>query len=148
MPPYMRIVLDTNVLVMAARSRNGAAYSLVSSLPSTKFEIAVTIPLYMEYRDVLSRPEILKLGYTLADVDGLTQYLVSIAHKQSIFFLWRPWLKDPKDDMVLEAAFASRSEYIVTYNSKDFRGRGIEENFGIKPVTAYEFLKEMGEMKS
>ena len=148
MPPYMKIILDTNVLVMASRSRNGATHSLVSKLPSSKFEIAVTIPLYMEYRDVLSRPEILELGYTLKDIEGFTQYLLSIAHKQSIYFLWRPWLKDPKDDMVLEAAFASQCEYIVTYNTKDFNGKGIEENFGIKPVTAREFLKEIGEINS
>jgi len=143
----MRIVLDTNVLVMASRSRRGAAFALLSLLPSEKFQIALTIPLYMEYRDVLSRAEILELGYTEEDVNGLTQYLCSVAHKQSIYFLWRPWLKDPKDDMVLEAAFASGSEYIVTYNLKDFRSMGIEESMGITAVNAREFLMIIGEIE-
>ena len=143
----MNIVLDTNVLVMALRSKQGASYALLSELPSQDFQIALTIPLYMEYQDVLNRPDMLALGYTAKDITDLTQYLCSIAHKQSIYYLWRPWLKDPKDDMVLEAAFASQSDYIVTYNSKDFKGKGIEDSFGIKPVTAKELLAELGRIK-
>ncbi len=140
----MKIVLDTNVLVMALHSRRGASFRLLSELPAKDFEIVLTIPLYTEYHDVLSRPEILELGYTKNDIKELTRYLASISHKQEIYYLWRPWLKDPKDDMVLEAAFASQSEYIVTYNTKDFVGKGIEHSFGIKPVNAKEFLIEIG----
>lgn len=102
----------------------------------------------MEYRDVLSRSAIRDLGYTEEDANGLTEYLCTIAHKQEIYFLWRPWLKDPKDDMVLEAAFASGSEYIVTYNLKDFRGKDIEELMGIKAVDARTFLSIIGEIKN
>ena len=143
----MKIVLDTNVLVMALRSRRGASFRLLSELPAKDFEIVLTIPLYTEYQDVLSRPQILELGYSQNDIKELTRYLASISHKQEIYYLWRPWLKDPKDDMVLEAAFASQSEYIVTYNTKDFVGKGIEKSFGIKPVNAKEFLMELGRIK-
>ena len=142
----MKIVLDTNVLVMALRSRRGASFRLLSELPAKDFEIVLTIPLYTEYQDVLSRPQILELGYTRKDIKELTRYLASISHKQEIYYLWRPWLKDPKDDMVLEAAFASQSKYIVTYNSKDFVGKGIEKSFGIKPLNAKEFLIEIGKL--
>lgn len=140
----MKIVLDTNVLVMALRSRRGASFRLLSELPAKDFEIVLSVPLYAEYQDVLSRPDMMELGYTAKDMSELTRYLSSISHKQAIYYLWRPWLKDPKDDMVLEAAFASQSEYIVTYNSKDFAGKGIEKSFGIKPVNANEFLKIIG----
>ncbi len=128
---------------MALRSRRGASFRLLSELPAKDFEIVLTIPLYTEYQDVLSRPQILELGYTSKDINELTRYLASISHKQEIYYLWRPWLKDPKDDMVLEAAFASQSEYIVTYNTNDFVGKGIEKSFGIKPVNAKEFLIEI-----
>lgn len=84
------------------------------------------------------------IPYTAKDIEDLTRYLSNISHKQAIYYLWRPWLKNPKDDMVLEAAFASQSDYIVTYNSKDFLGKGIEKSFGIKPVNAREFLIEIG----
>ena len=143
----MKIVLDTNVLVMALRSRRGASFRLLSELPAKDFEIVLTIPLHTEYQDVLSRPQILELGYTQNDIKELTRYLASISHKQEIYYLWRPWLKDPKDDMVLEAAFASQSEYIITYNTKDFVGKGIEKSFGIKPVNAKEFLMQLGRIK-
>ena len=140
----MRIVIDTNVLVMVLRSSRGASFALLSELPSSDFELALTVPLYMEYLDVLSRPEILKLGYTLENMKDVTRYLSSISHKQAIYYLWRPWLKDPKDDMVLEAAFASRSEYIVTYNTKDFMNKEIDRVFGIRPINAKEILADIG----
>lgn len=136
----MRIVLDTNILVAAARSRRGAAYAIISQLPSPKFEIALTVPLYVEYKAVLTRPEVMKDQYTANEAIGFTRYLSGIAHKQNIYFLWRPWLKDPKDDMVLETALASQSRYIVTHNLKDFINRSIEETFGIYPVSPKQFL--------
>lgn len=136
----MRIVLDTNVLVAASQSQRGAAYAILSQLPSPHFEIAVTVPLYVEYQDVLTRPEIMRSHYTTNEAIAFTRYLVSIAHKQAVHFLWRPWLKDPKDDMVLEAALASQSRYIVTYNLKDFLNRSIEETFKIYPVSPQQFL--------
>lgn len=139
----MRVILDTNVLVSAVRSRHGASYAMVSQLPSPKFEIALTIPLYIEYQDVLTWPEIMTEQYSVDEAIQFTRYLASIAHKQAIHFLWRPWLKDPKDDMVLEAALASQSRYIVTYNLKDFIGKGIEENLEITAVTPKNFLAEI-----
>lgn len=137
----MRVVLDTNILVAATKSSRGAAYAVLSLLPSTEFEIALTIPLYLEYQDVLTRPGNLSEQYTADEAIGFTRYLASVAHKQGVFFLWRPWLKDPKDDMVLEAALASRSRYIVTHNLKDFAGLGIEDNLGIRPVSPQQFLE-------
>ena len=136
----MRVVLDTNILVAATRSSRGAAYAIVSQLPSPKFEIALTIPLYVEYQDALTRPEIMKEQYTVDEAIQFTRYLSRIAHKQKIYFLWRPWLRDPKDDMVLEAALASKSRYIVTHNLKDFMNKGIEENFSIYPVDPKQFF--------
>ena len=59
-------------------------------------------------------------------------------------FLWRPFSKDPKDDMVLELAVAAECEYLVTFNEKDFEGA---ERFGIKVVEPKEFLKRIGELK-
>ncbi len=66
---------------------------------------------------------------TVEDIFAFLRYICNIAYKQQIFFLWRPWLSDPKDDMVLETAVASQSRYITTYNLKDFKG--VKEHFGI-----------------
>lgn len=134
----MRIVLDTSVLVAATRSRNGASFQIVSMLPSPKFEIALTIAVYTEWQAVLTRPEHLPPGATPDMALGFLRYLASIAHLQDVHFLWRPFLRDPDDDMALECAVASGSEFIVTHNVKDFR-RVAELN--VQAITPADFLK-------
>ena len=139
----MRVILDTNVLVAALRSDMGASYAIVSQLPSERFQMALTVPLYLQYQDVLTRPEHMTGASTPDDILNFLRYLCSIAHRQRVFFLWRPWLKDPTDDMVLEAAVASQSRYIITHNLRDFTGSGIEEYFGIVPMRPREFLHRL-----
>jgi predicted nucleic acid-binding protein len=139
----MRVILDTNVLVSALRSDMGASSAIVSQLPSARFQLALTVPLYLQYQDVLTRPEHMTGASTRDDILNFLRYLCTIAHHQRIFFLWRPWLKDPKDDMVREAAVASQSRYIVTHNLRDFTGSGIEEHFRIRPMRPREFLHHL-----
>ncbi|MDM8522349.1 putative toxin-antitoxin system toxin component, PIN family [Desulfococcaceae bacterium HSG8] len=118
----MGVVPDTNIFVSALRSDRGASYAVIPQLPSDQFRIALSIPLYVEYQDVLTRPEHMSGESTAEEVPAFLRYICGIAHRQRIFFLWRPWLSDPKDDMVPETAVASQSRYIVTYNLTDFRG--------------------------
>jgi putative PIN family toxin of toxin-antitoxin system len=139
----MRVILDTNVLVAALRSDMGASYAIVSQLPSEHFQMALTVPLYLQYQDVLTRPEHMTGASIPDDILKFLRYLCSIAHRQRVFFLWRPWLKDPTDDMVLEAAVASQSRYIITHNLRDFTKSGIEEYFGIVPLRPREFLHRL-----
>ena len=134
----MKIVLDTNVLVAAARSRQGASFALVSSLPNPKFQIALSVSLYTEWQAVMTRPEHLPPGMSAADALGFLRYLASIAHLQEVHYLWRPFLKDPDDDMVLECAVAAQCRYIVTHNVKDFRG---SQTLGVVAVTPGQFLE-------
>lgn len=139
----MRVIIDTNVLVATLRSDMGASYALVSQLPSERFQIALTVPLYLQYQDVLTRPEHMTGASTPDDILNFLRYLCSIAHRQRVFFLWRPWLNDPQDEMVLEAAVASQSRYIITHNLRDFTGSGIEAYFGIVPLRPREFLHRL-----
>ncbi len=134
----MRVVIDTNVLLSALKSSKGASFALISQLPSSQFEIVLSVPLYSEYQDVLTRKEHLTGVSTVEDILSFLRYVCSIAHRQKIFFLWRPWLKDPKDDMVLELAVASRSKYIITHNLQDFKK--IDE-FGINAIPPAIFLQ-------
>ena len=134
----MKVILDTNIFVPALKSNRGASFAIISQLPSEKFQIVLTIPLYLEYQDVLTRPEHMNGASTRDEILGFLRYICSIAHRQQIFFLWRPWLNDPKDDMVLESAVASQSRFIVTHNLRDFKD--IEKHFGIIPVTPGKFL--------
>jgi putative PIN family toxin of toxin-antitoxin system len=136
----MRIVLDTSVLVAASRSRNGASFRVVSMLPSPEFEIALTIAVYTEWQAVLTRPEHLPSGVTVDMALGFVRYLASVAHLQDVHFLWRPFLRDPDDDMVLECAVASGCEFIVTHNVKDFRR---VEELNVRAITPADFLNRL-----
>ncbi len=134
----MRVVFDTNVLVAASRSQNGASYQLISMMPSPAFEIAISVPLYLEYLDVLQRPENIPPGHAPNDVVGFIRKLLDYSHKQRIYFRWRPALRDPNDDFVLELAIASQSSFIVTFNARDFANI---ELFGIETISPADFLK-------
>ena len=137
-----KIVLDTSVLVAAARSRNGASFALISSLPSPHFQICLSVAVYTEWQAVLCRPEHLPPGADAAMALSFVRYLASLAHLQDIHFLWRPFLRDPDDDMVLECAVAAGCAYIVTHNVKDFRRT---EQLGVRAITPAEFLQILKE---
>lgn len=139
----LQIVIDTNVFVSAFRSKRGASYKLLSLIDSAKFEINISVPLILEYEDVAKRQS-RQLGLTYTDIDDILNYLCLRSNHWKIFFLWCPYLKDPKDDMVLELAVEARCQYIITYNRKDFEGI---EKFGIAVKSPKEILQEIGEIK-
>ena len=130
-----KIVLDTSVLIAGSRSRRGAAFVLLSSVGTGRFDIALSVPLVLEYEAVLRRQ------VKESDIKDLLDYLCAVAIRQEVFYLWRPYLRDPKDDMVLELAVASNCEAIITYNQRDFAG---VEGFGLRVLTPAEFLNEIG----
>ncbi|MGK3966819.1 putative toxin-antitoxin system toxin component, PIN family [Sorangium sp. So ce118] len=136
----MRVVLDTSVLVAAWRSRNGASFALFKHLREGDFEIAVSVPLVVEYEAVLLR-HLQVGGYSAKDVEAFVDYLCVVAKKQDIFYLWRPFLRDPDDDMVLELAVAAQCAGIVTHNVRDFDG---VKKFGLQVFTPAEFLMKFG----
>jgi putative PIN family toxin of toxin-antitoxin system len=138
----MQIVIDTNILVAALKSRRGASYKLVSLLPSDKLSIVVSVPLVIEYEDVLKRVE-LPAAITNKDIDVFIDFLCKISRHQDIYFLWRPFLPDPFDDHILEVAVASQCDAIVTYNKRDFKGA---DKFGLRVLDSRELLAEIGEI--
>jgi predicted nucleic acid-binding protein len=103
----MRVVFDTSVLVAAARSRQGASFALIRSIPAPEFQLCLSVGLYTEWQGVLTRVENLPPGDTVEDVRRFLRFLASYAYLQEIHFLWRPFLADADDDMVLELAFAA-----------------------------------------
>lgn len=137
-----RIVIDTNVLVAALRSRDGYAFRLLEKLGKDKFTVHLSVPLLMEYEEVLKR-ELPHLRVSQKVVDDVLDYLSDVAEAHEIFFLWRPFLRDPDDDMVLEIAVKANCQYIITFNQRDFAG---VEQFSLEAVTPGEFLKRIGDV--
>ena len=139
----MRVVLDTSVLVAGVRSRRGASFQLLSRIGSGDFEIAVSVPLVLEYEDVLLR-HLAATALDEEDLRSIIDYMCSIAVRQEIFFLWRPLLRDPGDDLVLELAVAADCDAIVTHNVRDFGGAS---RFGVRVLNPGEFLRQLRSLK-
>jgi len=135
----LRVVLDTSVLVAALRSRRGASFALISHPGMGTYEVAVSVPLVLEYEGALLR-HVAASPFTESDVRTLIDYICDIAVPQEVFFLWRPFLRDPGDDLVLELAIAARCAAIVTHNVRDFRGA---ETLGVSVVTPGKFLHQL-----
>ena len=136
------MVLDTNVIVAALRSNRGASFRVLSNVDSGGFEICLSVPLVLEYEAALHR-HARSIGLTRRDVTDVLDYLCAVAHRQPIFFLWRPQLRDPQDDMVLELAVAAGCRFLVTFNTRDFASA---DSFGIRVVTPQQFLHAIGEI--
>lgn len=137
-----QIVIDTNVLVAALRSRRGASYRLLMLLGSEKFNVNVSVPLVLEY-EVAAKRLMGEIALTEQDIEDIIDYVCSVASQREVFYLWRPFLKDPSDDMLLELAVAGECDFIVTYHTRDFEG---VESFGVHAVTPREFLEKIGEL--
>lgn len=138
----MKLVIDTNVLVAALRSRRGAAYQMIRTVRRRTIPFVISVALVLEYEDALSRPAMIP-HIPQPDVMRFLDALIALAEHQTVYFMWRPYLPDPKDDLILEVAVAAAATHIVTYNRRDFRG---VDQFGLVVVTPVEVLTELGEL--
>lgn len=131
------IVIDTNVLIAGMQSPRGASFQLLRLLGQDYFTVHVSVPLVLEYESIAKR-KLDELPIGSVEVDTVIDYLCSVAQPHEIHFVWRPILRDPNDEMVLELAVASKSKVIVTFNRRDYQGC---EYFGIQALTPAEFLR-------
>jgi putative PIN family toxin of toxin-antitoxin system len=135
-------VTDTNVVIAGLRSRRGSAFQLLTLIGTRLFDIHLSVPLVLEYTDVLLR-ELPNLYLSREEVNDLIDFYCAVGEQHEIFFLWRPFLRDPKDDMVLELAVKARCQSIITYNTRDFAGI---EQFGLNRLEPSEFLRLIGKL--
>ena len=138
----LRVVLDTSVVVAALRSRAGASNRVLELVARGKVRPLTSTALFLEYEEVLRRPENrLATGMSEEDVEELLAALVSAAEPVEINFRWRPQLKDPQDELVLEAAVNGRAEALVTHDVRDFESAaGL---FGLRILLPRDVLKEL-----
>ena len=131
-------------MVAALRSSQGASYRLLNLLKDDdkRFRINVSTALILEYEAVLKR-EIHRQEKDMGLIDRFIDDIVSLADKHPIFYLLRPHLKDADDDFILELAFSSGADYIVTYNTSNFRQ---SKMFGTGAVTPKTFLQKIGDI--
>jgi predicted nucleic acid-binding protein len=133
-------------MVAALRSSRGASYRLLELLlkeEDKRFRIIVSTALILEYEAVLKR-EIHRQGKTMKLIDRFIDDIVALADRHPIFYLLRTHLRDADDDFILELAFSSGADYIVTYNTRNFRRI---KTFGIEVVNPKSFLQKIGDIK-
>jgi putative PIN family toxin of toxin-antitoxin system len=141
-----RVVFDTNVLVAASRSRNGASFALLQALRDRRYVALVSVPLLLEYEAVLKRPEQLQAaGRNEALTDAFLDGFCLLVEPVHLYFLWRPQARDPADDMVLETALNGRAAALITTNVKDFVAA---ERFRLPVLTPGAFLRQLREEKT
>ena len=137
-------MLDTVVMVAAIRSRAGASNALLSMALLRRYTLLVSVPLMVEYQDVMSRPEHLHAsGLDRQDVEDLLDAIASVAAPVRLAYLWRPAAVDPNDDMVLETAVNGQAAAIVTFNARHLAKPA--ERFGlavIRPAEALTILEK------
>ena len=134
---YSTIILDTNVLFAGLYSSSGASFKVLRYIDEGLVKPIISTTLLFEYEDVLRREKD-KLSLSNKQIDIVLDNLCALGEFQKIHFLWRPYLKDPKDDHVLEVAVASKTSSIITFNIKDFKGA---DKFGIEVVPPKNILE-------
>lgn len=138
----MLITLDTNIIYQAVKSKTGASYWILQQVRNGQIQIALSVPVFQEYQDVLSREKSLKgFGLQLTDIEKVLRFIAYIGRTFNIYFLLRPNLKDEKDNMLVELAITSQSDYLVTSNIKDFKNAELKFD-QLRIVTPSEFLKK------
>ncbi len=140
----MLIVLDTNVIVAALRSKDGASFQILEAIINDQVDFALSVPLLLEYEAVLKRPETLSASaLSFADMDAILNILCARGKATILHYLWRPQLKDEQDEMVLELAVNASADAIVTFNRNDFLPTANKFDMPIIPPSKYyQWLKE------
>ena len=134
------IIIDTNVLLSGLQSNKGQSFKLLQKLLKDEIRIGISVPLVLEYEKILKK-QLSRTIFTTEEIDSIISYLCKVGVPIKVFYLWRPYLRDPYDDHILEVALSANCKYIVTYNKKDFTD---VKQFGIEILSPYEFLERIG----
>jgi putative PIN family toxin of toxin-antitoxin system len=138
----LRVVLDTSVVVAGLRTRLGAGNAVLRLVAQRQVVPLATPPLFLEYEDVLKRPEHrLVHGLVPEAIDEFLAELAALIEPVEVHFQWRPQSRDPNDEMVLEAAINGRADALVTYNVADFAGPA--ERFRVSVLRPAELLRKV-----
>jgi len=143
----MKLVLDTNVLVAAIRSDQGASRRLMVAVLGRQCRLLVSASLLIEYEAVLKRDEHrARSGASIEDVDGLLDALAQLAEPVEINYLWRPHLADPGDELVLETAVNGGADMIATFDLRHLAAAAA--SFGIAVARPGTIVRRLQEQRS
>lgn len=135
------IIFDTNIWTAALRSPSGASHFILRGVLTGEILAGASVALFLEYEDVLKRTSHLQAsGLNIAQVNTILAALAKQLVPVHNHYRWRPVLKDPKDEMVLEAAMNGGAKTIISFNLKDFKGA---EKFGVEVIQPGNFVRRL-----
>ena len=138
----MRFVLDTNIIVAGLRSPNGASAALIERALGRTFTPLLSVALALEYEAVCNSPaQRIESGLSEVEVNMIVTALCSVSEPVDIHYLWRPRLRDPADEMVLETAINGYADALVTFNRRDFGNAAT--SFGIELLRPQDALRRI-----
>jgi putative PIN family toxin of toxin-antitoxin system len=122
--------MDTDVVIAAMRSPSGASAAILRCIRNAEATLLLSVPLALEYESICKKAEHrLEAGLNERQVDLFVRSLVALAEPVVTHFLWRPQLRDPNDEMVLETAVNGHAHALVTFNLRDYAD--VPGRFGI-----------------
>jgi len=137
----MLVTLDTNILYQALMSNAGASYFILQLVRNRKIQIALSVPVFSEYQDVLTRKKSLDdFELEIEDIDKILRFIAYVGKTFEIFYLFRPNLKDEKDNMLVELALTSHSNYLITSSISDFKNTALKFD-QLNIIMPSEFVK-------
>lgn len=138
----VRLVMDTDTIVAAMRSPSGGSAALLRAARAGRATLLATAPLCIEYESVCSRIEHVEAaGFSEADLTVFLDAVVALVEPVEAWFLWRPQLRDPGDELVLEAAVNGRAAAIATFNRRDFQAGAAR--FGVDVLLPGDALRRL-----
>lgn len=136
----MKVVLGADVVVAALRSRRGASAAWFRAALCREVEMLASVPLMLQYEAVASRPEHRAAsGLSAAEVGQVLDAVAAVVMPVTISYLWRPILRDPDDELVLETAVNGKADLLLSFNERDFVGA---ERFAPRVVRPGPALRE------
>jgi putative PIN family toxin of toxin-antitoxin system len=136
------LVLDTDAVVAAMRSPTGASAAILRAVRLKQATLLLSVPLAMEYEAVCRRSEHrLAAGLSERQVEIFLDAIIAMGEPVLTHFLWRPQLRDPNDEMVLEAAVNGRADAVVTFNVRDYGTS--PSQFGVEVLLPREAIARM-----
>jgi putative PIN family toxin of toxin-antitoxin system len=138
----VRVVVDTDVIAAAMRSPGGASAAILRAARHGSITLLVSVPLAMEYEATCSQAEhMLAAGLSERQIGIFLDAVLAMAEPIRTHYLWRPQLRDPGDEMVLEAAVNGRANILVTFNVRDFGA--VPARFGIRVMVPREAIERI-----
>ncbi len=137
-----KVVIDTNIFVSALMNRGGAPRHIIRLALLGEIAPLMGNALLGEYEDVISRENIqAKCVLNASERQELLEAFLSSCEWSSVYFLWRPNLRDEQDNHLIELALAGGADTIITANKRDFNNGDLSFP-DLKILNAGEFLQK------